>query len=121
MLFTFGVAFAILGAVLTVAARSIFYNGLLSAGIRRWIGGETIGVILATLGGSGVVMILLFIVGGGVSDLGVVPAGLAIALAVAGIYGMRVIHRRGGLGDEAAGLVATLERPVPAVDRRQAA
>lgn len=121
MLLVFGVAFVALGAVLTVAARSVFYNGLLPAGVRRWIGGETIGVTLATLGGSGIVMILLFITDGSASHVGVVPAGLAMALAVAGIFGVRFIHRRGGLDDEAAGLVATLERPVPAVDQQKQA
>ena len=116
MLFTFGVAFVVLGAVLTVASRAIFYNGMFSAGIRRWIAGESMSVTLATLAGSGVVMILLFFVGGDASDLGVVPAGLAAVIAVTGIYGVRAIHRRGGLGDEEAGLVAALERPIPAAE-----
>lgn len=116
MVFTFGVAFVALGAVLTVASRAIFYNGMFSAGVRRWIAGETMSVTLATLAGAGIVMILLFFVDGGASDLGVVPAGLAAAIAAAGIYGVRVIHRRGGLGDEEAGLVAALERPVPAAE-----
>ncbi len=115
MLFVFGVVFVVLGAVLTVASRAIFYNGMLSAGVRSWIGGETMSVTLATLAGAGVVMILLFFVSG-TADLGVVPASLAAAIAAAGVYGVRLIHRRGGLNDEAAGLVATLKQPVPAAE-----
>ncbi len=116
MLFTFGVTFVVLGAVLTVASRAIFYNGMYSAAVRRWIAGESMSVALATLAGAGIVMVLLFFVGGGVADLGVVPSGLAVAIAVAGIFGVRVIHRRGGLGNEEAGLVAALERPIPAAE-----
>lgn len=114
MLFVFGVAFVVLGAVFTVASRAIFYNGMLSAGARSWIGGETMSVALATLAGVGVVMVLLFFVGG--SDLGVVSTALAAAIAAAGVYGVRAIHRRSGLDNEAAGLFATLEQPVPAAE-----
>ncbi len=116
MLFVFGVAFVVLGAVLTVASRAIFYNGMLSAGVRSWIGGETMSVALATLAGTGVVMVLLFFVGDGGAELGVVPAVLGAAIAAAGVYAVRLIHQRGGLDNEAAGLLATLERPVPAAE-----
>jgi hypothetical protein len=59
--------------------------------------------------------------GDAASHPGAVPAGLAAVLAAAGAFGVRFIHRRGGLAGEAAELFATLEQPLPAADRESRA
>ncbi len=107
MLFTFGVTFVVLGAVLTVASRAIFYNGMYSAAVRRWIAGESMSVALATLAGAGIVMVLLYFVGGGVPISGwCLPAWRSPSRWQASLESASFIG--GWVGQRGSGLVAAL-------------
>lgn len=100
MLVVLGVASLVISALLIVIGRSAFTNPSTSRSIRNFANSATYHVFLATFAGMGVVMLLLFVTGS--ASLGVLEIGLSAAIAVAGVVGVRMVHRKHGLADDEA-------------------
>lgn len=104
MLVVFGVAFLVICALLIVIGRLTFTKPTASQSIRSFVTSATYHVCLATFAGMGVVMLLLFVVGS--MSLGGVEMVVAAAIAVAGVVGVRVLHRKNGSDEEEAEIAA---------------
>lgn len=100
MLVVLGVASLVISALLIVIGRAAFTKPTGSQSIRNFVNSATYHVFLATIAGMGVVMVLLFVTGS--ASLGVLEIGLAAAIAVAGIVGVRMVHRKHRLADDEA-------------------
>lgn len=97
MLVVFGVASLVVCALLIVVGRAAFTNPARSQAVRNFATSATYHVFLATFAGMGVVMLLLSVTGS--SSLGGLEIGLSAGIAVAGIFGVRLLKRA---DDEAA-------------------
>lgn len=100
MLVVLGVASLVISALLIVIGRAAFTNPSSSRPIRNFANSATYHVFLATFAGMGVVMLLLFVTGS--ASVGVLEIGLSAAIAVAGVVGVRMVHRKHGLADDEA-------------------
>ena len=100
MLVILGVASLVVSALLIVIGRAAFTSPTGSQSIRSFVNSATYHVFLATFAGVGVVMLLLFVTAS--ASLGVLEFGLSAAIAVAGVVGVRMVHRKQGPTDEEA-------------------
>lgn len=121
MLLLAGTLSIVLGAILVVATRVIVSHNFLSAGFRRLLGSEAASVALATLLGSGLVMILLFLADFDTNGLALLPGTLTMALGLGGVLAVRLLHKRYHLaGDEEDEAAPAVEGAVGAPDKRVA-
>lgn len=111
MLMIYGVTAIAAGAALTSAAGHTFSTNTLPVHLRRAIGGETFGVLVAALMGLGLVMLFAFVVADKSQDPILLEALVAGAVAVAGYFGIRLIDR---LARKAAG--AGMPLPIEPLD-----
>jgi hypothetical protein len=92
MLVVFGVASLVICALLVVIGRAAFVNPTCPAAARRFATSAAYHVFLATFAGTGVVLLLLFLTG--TTGLGGLHIALSAAIDVAGVFAVRVVHRR---------------------------
>ena len=95
MLVVFGTASLVVCALLIVIGRAAFVNPSRPAVVRLFATSAAYHVFLATFAGTGVVLLLLFVTGS--ASLGGLEIALTGGIAVAGIFGVRFVHRVAGL------------------------
>lgn len=94
MLMILGVTAIVAGALLTVTAGLLFRSPTQSVRARRLLGGQAVGVLLATLMGLGVVFLFAFLVTGKPGETFAVETAIAAAIAVAGLFAVRRAARK---------------------------
>lgn len=90
MLFVLGIACLALGAVIAASGAVVFQNRLGSRALRALIGSEVLSVFLAVLAGSGLLMVMMFVIEFETQSFGLLEAVLSVAAAIAGVVGVRI-------------------------------
>lgn len=110
MLMVVGIALLAVGIVLIPAAHACYRLPVTSPRFRRWIGGETVGVVLATIPAVGLIALLNLLADEKARDIGIVHLVAAIVIAAAGWFAARFLVRFGArlerASPEAAGVAA---------------
>jgi hypothetical protein len=92
MFIVLGVASLVGCALLVVIGRVAFVSPECPASARRFATSAAYHVFLATFAGTGIVLLLLFLTGS--SGLSGMHIALSAAIVVAGVFAVRVVHRR---------------------------